>query len=132
MSCERHIHAGRFFRDKKHVDIGRKLTWAHEVSPLGLVPGMFHMLPCSAATGCAWDEELLPFEVIRHPSSSTGTGTRRTRREWARSSSGWQWRRALISDNRLARDFTAVSGNRYMLHPETMKSMFVLWRATGR
>lgn len=100
---------GKLFRDEEHGKIARKLTegciWTYRNMPLGIMPEIFSMLPCERKEGsCPWDEEKWQGEINR-----LGGG------------------RGEI----LPKGFTAVWDRRYLLRPEAIESVFILWRTTG-
>lgn len=104
---------GKLFKDPEHVEIGRKITdgciWTYKAMPLGIMPEIFSMLPCPSREGtCIWDEEKWKAEVQR---LSAGQGD------------------ALLQG--LPKGFTAMWDKRYILRPEAIESVFILYRTTG-
>ncbi|KKY16986.1 putative glycosyl hydrolase family 47 protein [Phaeomoniella chlamydospora] len=115
---------GRLFDLPSHVELGSKLThgciWAYENSPLGIMPESFHMAPCpssspkSAVTSCPWNETYY-HEILM---SRTGHDTTQTPS-------------SIISAKRLPPGFTDIGDRRYILRPEAIESIFILYRITG-
>ncbi|KAK3320211.1 family 47 glycosyl hydrolase [Cercophora scortea] len=101
--------AGRLFRRPDWVeDIGAKLThgciYAYRSMPTGMMPERYNMVPCASRESCAWDEQLFDEEKKKRP-------------EWA---------------PHLPKGFTTAKDPRYILRPEAIESVFVLYRITGR
>lgn len=99
---------GKLFRDEEHGKVGRKLTegciWAYKSMPLGVMPEIFSMLPCDNREGeCKWDEGKWKAEVQRLGGTEAG----------------------------MPKGFTALWDKRYLLRPEAIESVFILYRTTG-
>ena len=103
---------GRLTGEEAHVNIGQKLTdgciWTYRACPMGLMPEVFEMVPCPSRVGtCPWDEE--------------------------------KWRSTIATSNdqenidqlRLPKGFTKIRDTRYILRPEAIESVFILYRVTG-
>lgn len=99
---------GKLFALQEHVDLGLKLTngcvWAYHTFRTGIMPEYFNMVACDTLDGCAWDEE--------------------------------RWRRELQADNQgydgLPPGFTNARVPSYILRPEAIESVFLLYRMTGQ
>ncbi|KAK3690170.1 family 47 glycosyl hydrolase [Podospora appendiculata] len=101
--------AGRLFRRPDWVeDLGAKLThgciYAYRSMPTGMMPERYNMVPCASRDSCAWDERVFDEEKKKRP-------------EWA---------------PHLPKGFTTAKDPRYILRPEAIESVFVLYRVTGR
>ncbi|KAK0625455.1 glycoside hydrolase [Bombardia bombarda] len=103
--------AGRLFRRPDWADdLGAKLTkgcmYAYSAMPTGIMPERYNMVPCKSRSdsGCRWDETLFDEEKKKRP-------------EWA---------------SHLPKGFTTAKDPRYLLRPEAIESVFILWRITGR
>ncbi|KAJ4856630.1 glycosyl hydrolase family 47 domain-containing protein [Trichoderma breve] len=111
---------GKMFNRPQDVSAATKLVdgciWTYKALPHGIMPETFHMLPCpSASASCQWDEAAWKKEVLRRasdPGSSTADD--------------------IIKRDRLPPGFTSIPDRRYILRPEAIESVFVLYRATGR
>ncbi|KAL6693833.1 glycoside hydrolase family 47 protein [Trichoderma pleuroticola] len=110
---------GKMFNRPQDVSAATKLVdgcvWTYKALPHGIMPETFHMLPCPSAAACQWDEAAWKKEVLRRasdPGSSTADD--------------------IIKRDRLPQGFTAIPDRRYILRPEAIESVFVLYRATGR
>ncbi|KAF2718540.1 glycoside hydrolase family 47 protein [Polychaeton citri CBS 116435] len=103
---------GRLFNEPSHVDIGRKLTdgciWTYKNMPLGIMPEIFHMVPCSDRSACTWDEE-----------------------KWRKAFATSGEAQNLVASGRQPPGFTSLDDRRYILRPEAIESVFLLYRITG-
>lgn len=112
---------GKLFSEPSHLDIGRKITdgciWAYKNMPLGIMPEVFHMAPCKSTTGeCRWDEHTYRAEVASLHRLANEPDQKVD---------------AIIKKNRLPKGFTSIPDARYILRPEAIESMFILYRITG-
>lgn len=110
---------GKLTGNEQHVDVGRKLTygciWAYQHSPLGIMPETFSMAPCPKSSACEWSEAKYRDAV-------------------ARENELWVDDQQLITaveQLALPKGFTSVPDPRYVLRPEAIESVFVLYRITG-
>lgn len=110
---------GKLFENKEHVDIGRKITntcvWAYKTSPAGIMPEVSHLLPCDNTTTCTWDEKAWHEAVRAHASDAE--------RE--------QDPLKNIASLRLPTGFISIEDRRYILRPEAIESVFIMYRITG-
>lgn len=99
---------GRLFNHPAYVETGAKLTrgcmHAYQAMPTGMGPERWNMIPCPSRDKCAWDEELWVQERQKRP----------------------QWR------DHLPKGFTTAKDPRYILRPEAIESVMILYRITGR
>ncbi|WPH04051.1 Hypothetical protein R9X50_00693500 [Acrodontium crateriforme] len=107
---------GKLFNEPAHVEIGQKLAdgciYAYKALPLGIMPEDFHMVPCESREGCMWDDNKWKEEVeVRSGGSFTAD--------------------EIIANSRLPPGFTEISDRRYILRPEAIESVFILYRITG-
>lgn len=109
---------GRIFQKDEHVTIGRKLTdmcvWAYRNSPTGIMPEVAHLLQCKNTTSCSWSEKAWHEQVIAKAVDVKEQDPLKN-----------------IASLRLAKGFTAIDDRRYVLRPEAIESVFVLYRLTG-
>ncbi|RHZ47886.1 glycoside hydrolase family 47 protein [Aspergillus thermomutatus] len=110
---------GRLMQNDTHIDLGQKLTdgcvWTYKALPSGIMPEVFHMSPCASQASCPWDEAQWQREVVsrvKDPQTQTATD--------------------IIHEQRLPKGFTAIADPRYLLRPEAIESVFILYRITGR
>ncbi|KAF2714121.1 glycoside hydrolase family 47 protein [Pleomassaria siparia CBS 279.74] len=109
---------GKIFEIPEHVTIGRKLTdtcvWAYKASPAGIMPEVSHLLACANTTGCAWDEKVWKDSVAAKADLGTDKDPLQN-----------------IANLRLPEGFTSIEDRRYILRPEAIESVFVMYRITG-
>lgn len=115
---------GKLFEKPDHVAVGQKLTdgciWTYEAMPMGIMPEVFEMVPCPSTTGsCPWEEERWLTDVKLM--------ARRTAGEH-RAADG----RTIAVEDRLPPGFTHIDDRRYILRPEAIESVFLLYRMTGQ
>ncbi|KAK5069414.1 hypothetical protein LTR51_008664 [Lithohypha guttulata] len=99
---------GKIFGIPEHVSIGARLTegcmWAYNAFSTGLAPEIFKLIPCKSLSGCIWDEQ--------------------------------KWLNAVNTDadghGRLPKGFQNARDPRYILRPEALESVFILYRITGQ
>lgn len=112
---------GRLFEKASHLKLAHQLTdgciWTYQASPLGIMPETFHMNPCPSRSGCAWDEALWHSESLKRGADDDAAGLSATE---------------YVARQRLPPGFTAIGDHRYMLRPEAIESVFLLYRMSGR
>lgn len=110
---------GRMFEIKEHVEIGRKLAdacvWSYKALPFGIMPEVSHMYACPNRTGCEWDEKKWKAEVVRKANMENEEDPLKN-----------------IAAARLPKGFTEINDRRYILRPEAIESVFILYRITGQ
>jgi mannosyl-oligosaccharide alpha-1,2-mannosidase len=101
---------GRLFSNNKYLDIGAKLArgcaYAYKSFPTGIMPERYNMALCPGTDhkkGCAWDESAFAAEAANRPQYKPD----------------------------LPKGFTTAKDPRYILRPEAIESIFILWRITG-
>lgn len=99
---------GRLLDRPEDVKIGDKLTkgcmYTYQAMPSGVGPERWNMVACGSRESCRWDEEIWNRE-------------KKKRYEWK---------------EHLPKGFTTAKDPRYILRPEAIESVFVLYRITGR
>ena len=107
------------FEIPEHVEIGRKLTdgciWAYKALPHGIMPEVSHLYACSNMTSCEWDEQAWKAGVEQMADLGTEKDPLQN-----------------IANMRLPKGFTAIDDRRYILRPEAIESVFILYRITGQ
>lgn len=150
---------GQLTRNQAHLEAARQLVdgciWAYRHMPLGIMPESFSMVPCEPTSPSS------PYYHSSSSSSSSSsslTSRKSEKKEKEEGECTWDelaWKKAvleqagedeqldtadtaerradrLIAARRLPRGYAAVPDARYMLRPEAVESVFVLYRATGR
>ncbi|KAF2177899.1 glycoside hydrolase family 47 protein [Zopfia rhizophila CBS 207.26] len=109
---------GRIFENEEHVKIGRKLTdgcvWAYKALPYGIMPEISHLHACPNMTSCEWDEQIWKDDVARRADLGNEKDPMQN-----------------IASQRLPKGYTAIDDRRYILRPEAIESVFILYRITG-
>ncbi|KAI0196421.1 glycoside hydrolase family 47 protein [Astrocystis sublimbata] len=100
--------AGKLLNDPGYVNIGSRLTlgcvYAYRSTPTGMMPERFNMVACKTFENCKWDESKFLEEAGRRP-------------EWK---------------GHLPLGFTTAKDPRYILRPEAIESVFIMYRITGK
>lgn len=117
---------GKLYGRKDHLDIATKLTegciWTYKASPHGVMPETLYMASCSSKEDCEWNENEWKKQVLsaagEQPTGDFDSDVGRAN--------------AIIAENRLPEGFTRIPDRRYILRPEAIESVFILYRATGR
>jgi mannosyl-oligosaccharide alpha-1,2-mannosidase len=120
----------RVFWKPDDLDIAQRLVdgciWAYETMPTGLMPETFHMLPCHVgadeANGdeCKWDEVKYYTQIAEaygHEALQSMTPVEK----------GKYWAKL----NQIAPGMIIMGDNRYILRPEAIESVFIMYRITG-
>ncbi|KAI0541597.1 glycoside hydrolase [Xylaria digitata] len=112
--------ASKLFRRRNDMVIATKLVdgciWAYKTFPHGIMPETFMMKPCAVKDDCKWDDAAWRQEVKARAGENKKDATADE----------------IITRERLPRGFTAIPDRRYLLRPEAVESVFVLYRTTGR
>ncbi|KAF2652173.1 glycoside hydrolase family 47 protein [Lophiostoma macrostomum CBS 122681] len=108
----------KIFNRTEDLDVARKLVdgciWAYDSMPTGIMPEMFDLVPCPSANNCNWDIERWYSSISTRRSIDGKANITQT-----------------IRDDRLPEGFTNIEDRRYLLRPEAIESIFVLYRITG-
>lgn len=117
--------AAKVFHQAHDLETARELVegchWAYSSMPSGIMPEIFGALPCQSSNPeeCTWDEDLWEKAVVEKanrghvPETYAGQAQR------------------VIQERKLAPGFTEIRDPRYILRPEAIESIFVLYRITG-
>ncbi|KAF6804746.1 glycoside hydrolase family 47 protein [Colletotrichum sojae] len=108
---------GKLFSRESDLETARRLVdgcvYAYKSFPHGVMPETFYMVPCpNAAEECRWDEELWKKQVLQR-ANKDGDADK------------------VIREERLPKGFSAVPDRRYILRPEAIESVFIMYRATA-
>ncbi|KAH8880994.1 glycoside hydrolase family 47 protein [Thozetella sp. PMI_491] len=112
---------GRLVENKEHVATAEKLmdgcVWTYRAMPHGIMPETFYAVPCPGpnAETCPWDKVRWQREVRL-----------RCAEDEPRAAD------VIIEEKRLPPGFASIPDTRYILRPEAIESVFVLYRVTGR
>jgi mannosyl-oligosaccharide alpha-1,2-mannosidase len=116
--------ASRIFDRPDDLKIAEELAagcvWAYDASPNGIAPEIFTVIPCPKNYDCKWSEQAWYNALATKYSASGGTDA-----ELKSKIEG------IISQRQLPPGFTAIDDHRYILRPEAIESVFLMWRITG-
>ncbi|KIW02077.1 uncharacterized protein PV09_06571 [Verruconis gallopava] len=116
----------RIFKRPNDLLVAKKLVdgciWAYQVSPNGIMPELFRTWPCADPENCPWDEGKWYDGVLYHGPSIDSSIKPSTNEEHAK---------LIIERMKLPKGFTDVRDARYILRPEAIESVFILYRITG-
>ncbi|ATZ51000.1 hypothetical protein BCIN_06g04560 [Botrytis cinerea B05.10] len=106
----------KIFENEQDLELARKLTdgclWAYENMPLGIMPEKMHTVPCENDSHCPWHEQKW-LEGIDKDTEGNETVHEK------------------IQQHRLVAGVTKFDDGRYILRPEAIESVFILYRITG-
>ncbi|KAL6710930.1 hypothetical protein ACN47E_006805 [Coniothyrium glycines] len=110
--------AGRLFNLPQHVDLGAKLTkgciFAYDAMPTGIMPEQFDILPCDSRTSCPWNGTAWEEVVLNHYGGSHVVDIEDA-----------------VQKYKIPPGFSYLTDKRYLLRPEAIESVFILYRITG-
>jgi mannosyl-oligosaccharide alpha-1,2-mannosidase len=108
----------KLFGKEDHYKIGRKLTdtcvWAYKASPAGIMPEVSHLLQCANKTDCTWNAKAWHDAVAAKADQHSDKDPLQN-----------------IANLRLPSGFTSIDDRRYILRPEAIESVFIMYRITG-
>lgn len=106
---------GRLVSNKTHTELAEKLTggcvWAYSNTTSGVMPETFYLQACPSLEPCSWDKAKWHEGIIQQTSSTDVE--------------------SIIEEEMLQPGFTKISDPRYLLRPEAIESVFVMYRVTG-
>ena len=115
----------RAFANDSELVTARQLTdgciWAYESMPSGIMPEVFLAKSCTP-NDCEWSDERW-YEGIKHDDTDADSEARRLPLE--------QRAQRVIDRQNLVPGFTRIKDPRYILRPEAIESVFVMYRITG-
>ncbi|KAI1390227.1 glycoside hydrolase family 47 protein [Hypoxylon trugodes] len=113
---------GKLFEKSEHLDAARKLTdgciWTYKTMPLGIMPETFFMIPCDPSKECHWDETQWKQAVLKQAGERDLTNMDKAD--------------DIIAKSKLPKGFTEITEPDYLLRPEAIESVFIMYRTTGR
>ncbi|KAI1750028.1 glycoside hydrolase [Xylaria castorea] len=112
--------ASKLFHRPDDMAIATKLVegciWTYEAFPHGIMPETFTMKPCATKDNCTWDDASWRQEIKMRAGGNNKDATVDE----------------IIVQERIPLGFTSIPDRRYILRPEAIESVFVLYRTTGR
>ncbi|KAK4986897.1 hypothetical protein LTR50_005028 [Elasticomyces elasticus] len=117
--------AARVFDRPEDMETARQLVdgciWAYESMPTGIMPESFHTVACTDHRDCEWDE-MAWFKGVAEKQQHVLGGPKLAWEDVAQK---------YIKEMSLAPGFTDIGDRRYILRPEAIESLFILYRITG-
>jgi mannosyl-oligosaccharide alpha-1,2-mannosidase len=117
--------ASKIFDRPQDLDTAKKLVegciWAYETTPTGIMPEIFRTVPC-LSDNCSWTKEEWYAGIVRQAPSVDSSLPQLHINERAEQ---------IIKTTLLPPGFTLVRDTRYILRPEAIESIFILYRITG-
>ncbi|KAF2201723.1 class I alpha-mannosidase-like protein [Delitschia confertaspora ATCC 74209] len=108
----------KIFDRPDDLDIARKLVdgciWAYDSMPTGIMPETFTAIPCSDPNDCDWSIDKWHDAVVK-----------------TRHVEEFHDMQRLIREYGLIPGFTEISDRRFLLRPEAIESVFIVYRITG-
>jgi mannosyl-oligosaccharide alpha-1,2-mannosidase len=115
--------ASRIFNRPDDLKIAEELAagcvLAYDNSVNGIAPEIFTVMPCPKNYDCKWSEQVW-HDALATMYGTPGTGAERETKI-----------KQIITQRRLTPGFTVVDDHRYILRPEAIESVFLMWRITG-
>ncbi|KAL5343674.1 glycoside hydrolase [Aspergillus crustosus] len=113
----------KVFDRPEELAIARKLTdgciWAYDIMPTGVMPEIMYFSPCDDTEDCPWDEEKWYRDVRARPPKHANIAETD------------EAAKILIKKLGLYPGVTEIPDARYMLRPEAIESVFIMYRITG-
>lgn len=122
---------GKLFGIKEHVDLGEKLArgcaWAYNAFPTGIMPEIFNMVACPGFEACAWNETRFADVELHDHDRNYG------RKDYD-SDSAHKKKKTFKQPKPppLPQGFLSVRDAHYLLRPEAIESVFLMYRMTGK
>jgi mannosyl-oligosaccharide alpha-1,2-mannosidase len=120
--------ASKIFDRPNDLSIAEELTagcvWAYDHSAHGIAPEIYSVLPCPKDKDCTWSKQVWHDALeTTYSLDSTSTSSHNSDRE--------NNINVLIYERKLPQGFMAIDDRRYILRPEAIESVFIMWRITG-
>ena len=117
----------KLFDKQEQMNTARKLVdgciWTYDNMPSGIMPEQFFMVPCKMNSDCQWDEKQWQAAVLER-AKGKGEASKKAMTDA-------QLLNYTINEQKTPRGFTEIWDARYLLRPEAIESVFVLYRLTG-
>ncbi|ORY10464.1 glycoside hydrolase [Clohesyomyces aquaticus] len=108
----------KIFNRTDELDIAKKLVdgciWAYDSMPTGIMPESYTLVPCRDPEDCVWSDERWHEAVMNERGFARTFDVER-----------------IIREDGLLPGFTGISDKRFLLRPEAIESVFILYRITG-
>ncbi|KAF1812520.1 class I alpha-mannosidase [Eremomyces bilateralis CBS 781.70] len=116
----------KIFSRPEELTTARQLVdgciWAYESMPSGIMPETFRVMPCKDPHDCEWSREAWLKGIFDMNHKAAGPKDDENKVAFAEN-----W----VVQAKLSQGFTEVMDKRYILRPEAIESIFILYRITG-
>jgi mannosyl-oligosaccharide alpha-1,2-mannosidase len=114
--------ASKIFSRPDDLAVAEELTqgciWAYDSNPNGIAPEIYTVMPCPKNSDCKWDDS------IWHDTLNQNYGMSKLQTP--------ENIEQIISERRLYPGFPGIDDRRYILRPEAIESVFIMYRITGK
>ena len=121
--------AAKIFDRPADLQLAERLTngclWAGRSTVSGIMPELFHTAPCPWASSdhCVWDADVWANDMFQRNTNDDQSAEKQLPK---------QQRIKLKQERlRLPQGISAIANRRYLLRPEVIESVFVMYRVTG-
>ena len=115
--------ASRIFDRPDDLKVAQELAagcvWAYDSNPNGIAPEIFSVIPCPKDHDCQWSEQIWHDALEKVYGKTPGQAREKAFQK-------------IISERRLPPGFTMIDDKRYILRPEAIESVFIMYRITGK
>jgi mannosyl-oligosaccharide alpha-1,2-mannosidase len=114
--------ASKIFSRPDDLAVAEELTqgciWAYDSNPNGIAPEIYTVMPCPKNSDCNWDETIW-HDILKKTHSPSISKTLPDIEN-------------IISQQKLYPGFPNFDDRRYILRPEAIESVFIMYRITGK
>ncbi|KAI9679102.1 MAG: hypothetical protein M1829_001772 [Trizodia sp. TS-e1964] len=115
----------KVFNRPQDLAVAEKLVngclWAYDSTTTGLMPEIFNAIPCPKNSTCKWNETKWHEAIYEQNKHSVAAETLSMKKLAEK----------FIKEKRLPPGFSSIRDTRYILRPELIESVFILYRITG-
>ncbi|TID14701.1 glycoside hydrolase family 47 protein [Venturia nashicola] len=120
--------ASKIFNRPQDIETAKRLVegciWAYESTLSGISPEIFKVVKCYDAENCPWNKEEWYSAIVREAPAVDSSVPEAKMSITERAEE-------IIKKTLLPQGFTQVRDTRYILRPEAIESVFILYRITG-
>ena len=122
--------AAKTFNRPEEMALAEELTdaciWAYDSMKHGIGPEIFTVMPCPANGSCAWEDKIWHVTLAATYDRPRGDAPAETPEDLTTRVQN------IIRTRRLPPGFSAIQDRKYILRPEAIESVFLLYRMTGK
>jgi mannosyl-oligosaccharide alpha-1,2-mannosidase len=117
----------RIFSRPQDLEVAEELAqgcmWAYDSNANGIAPELFTVMPCPKNYPCTWDEKVWHDKLMETYYPSNEPKSEQEIEKHVKS---------IVEGRRFPPGFTSIDDRRYILRPEAIESVFILYRVTGK